>query len=84
MENAAQSPRCKADEHRDEGAYVRLRDRAEVEDNTADGVFGRASKLINSKIGGYRFRVSDHRVIFDLVGDDIVVLRVGHRGDIYR
>lgn len=43
-----------------------------------------STKLINSKIGQYRFRVGDHRVIFDLIGDDIVVLRVGHRREIYR
>lgn len=43
LENTAQSPGCKADEARDEGAYVRLRDRTEGEENAADGVFGRAS-----------------------------------------
>ncbi|MDP1808184.1 MAG: UvrD-helicase domain-containing protein [Actinomycetota bacterium] len=39
--NAAQSPGCKADEARGEGAYVLLRDRTEGEENAADGVFGR-------------------------------------------
>jgi len=43
LENAAQSPGCKADEARDEGTYVQLRDRTEGEENAADGVFGRAS-----------------------------------------
>jgi mRNA interferase RelE/StbE len=43
-----------------------------------------AVRLINPKIGEYRFRVGDHRVVFDLIGLDIVVLRVGHRRDIYR
>jgi mRNA interferase RelE/StbE len=32
----------------------------------------------------YRFRVGEYRVIFDLEGDDIVVLRVGHGRQIYR
>ncbi len=54
-QNAAQSSRCnsgspqsgfgfvgqKADEARGEGAYVQIRDRAEGEENEADGVFGR-------------------------------------------
>ena len=44
LENAVQSPGCKADDARGEGAYVRLRDRTEGEENAADGVFGRASK----------------------------------------
>jgi len=43
-----------------------------------------STKLINHRIGEYRFRVADHRVIFDLIDNDIVVLRVGHRRDIYR
>ena len=43
-----------------------------------------STKLINPKIGEYRFRVGDHRVIFDLIVDEIVILRVGHRRDIYR
>ena len=43
-----------------------------------------ASRLSDAKLGTYRFRIGDYRVIFDLEGDDIVVLRVGHRSTIYR
>lgn len=43
-----------------------------------------ARKLTNSSLGTYRFRIGDYRVIFDLEGNDIVVLRVGHRRDIYK
>jgi mRNA interferase RelE/StbE len=43
-----------------------------------------ARKLTNPKIGTYRFRVGDHRIIFDLVGGDLVILRIGHRKEIYR
>jgi mRNA interferase RelE/StbE len=43
-----------------------------------------AKKLINPKIGSYRFRIGDYRVIFDIVDDSIVILRVGHRGSIYK
>ncbi len=42
-----------------------------------------AKKLINPKIGTYRFRVGDYRVIFD-IGRDDVILRVGHRKSIYK
>jgi len=45
---------------------------------------GHAKALTNSSLGSYRFRIGDYRVIFDLEGDDIVVLRVGHRRQIYR
>ncbi|MEW6379735.1 MAG: type II toxin-antitoxin system RelE/ParE family toxin [bacterium] len=41
-----------------------------------------ARKLINPKIGTFRLRVGDYRVIFDIEGEDIVVLRIGHRRDI--
>ena len=43
-----------------------------------------AEKLSDSKIGTFRFRIGDYRVIFDISGIDIVVLRVGHRSSIYR
>ncbi|MDO9513456.1 MAG: type II toxin-antitoxin system RelE/ParE family toxin [Elusimicrobiota bacterium] len=44
----------------------------------------KAKKLIHSKIGSYRYRIGDYRIVFDLDGKDIVILRVGHRREIYR
>lgn len=49
-----------------------------------DDPFGHGKALINTSQGGYRFRVGDYRVIFDLEDEEIVVLRVGHRREIYR
>jgi mRNA interferase RelE/StbE len=43
-----------------------------------------AEKITDAKLGSYRFRIGDHRVIFDLEGQDIVILRIGHRREIYR
>ena len=43
-----------------------------------------AERITDPKLGSYRFRIGDYRVIFDLEGKDIVILRVGHRRDIYR
>jgi len=43
-----------------------------------------ASKLTDPALGTYRFRIGDYRVIFDVEDKEIVVLRVGHRRDIYR
>ena len=41
-------------------------------------------KLSDPSIGTYRFRIGDYRVIFDIEGNDIVVLRLGHRKEIYK
>lgn len=43
-----------------------------------------AEGLTNSELGEYRFRVGDYRVIFDVEGEKIVVLAVGHRREIYK
>ncbi len=43
-----------------------------------------ASRLIDSKLGMFRFRIGDYRVICDIEDDEIIILRVGHRKDIYR
>jgi mRNA interferase RelE/StbE len=43
-----------------------------------------SEKITDSKLGSYRYRVGDYRVIFDLNGEDIVILRIGHRRAIYR
>ena len=45
---------------------------------------GRAKKLTRPELGQYRLRVGDWRIIFDLDGRDVVVLRIGHRREIYR
>ncbi len=52
---------------------------AETEDMSAY-----AKKLTNSRAGEYRLRIGDYRVVFDMKGSTCVVLRVQHRGDIYR
>ncbi|MFO0774721.1 MAG: type II toxin-antitoxin system RelE/ParE family toxin [Nitrospiraceae bacterium] len=43
-----------------------------------------AEPLKQSDLGSYRFRIGDYRVVFDLDHDNIVILRVGHRREIYR
>ncbi|MHA1649225.1 MAG: type II toxin-antitoxin system RelE family toxin [Candidatus Helarchaeota archaeon] len=43
-----------------------------------------ARKLVNPKIGTYRFRIGDYRVIFDIDKENIIILRIGHRKDIYK
>jgi mRNA interferase RelE/StbE len=43
-----------------------------------------AEKLTDPRLGTYRFRIGEYRIIFDLESTDLVVLRIGHRKDIYR
>jgi mRNA interferase RelE/StbE len=44
----------------------------------------RSKKLTNSDLGQFRLRVGDWRIVFDVEGKDVVILRVGHRREIYR
>ena len=41
-------------------------------------------KLMNHKIGAYRFKIGDYRVIFDIDNNNLVILRIGHRKSIYK
>ena len=43
-----------------------------------------SEKLSDPALGTYKFRIGDYRVIFDIEGNDVVVLRVGHRREIYK
>lgn len=43
-----------------------------------------ARKMTSSKIGQYRWRAGNYRIIFDLSGKTIQILKVGHRKEIYR
>ena len=43
-----------------------------------------AESLTDSSLGSYRFRVGDYRIVFDIEGTDIVILRVGHRRELYK
>ena len=43
-----------------------------------------AHKLSDTNLGTYRFRIGDYRVIFDVDGKKLVILRIGHRKEIYR
>ena len=42
-----------------------------------------AKKLINPMIGSYRWSVGNYRIVFDVDGKIIVVLKIGHRKDVY-
>lgn len=50
----------------------------------AENPFLYARKMTDPTLGTYRFRIGEYRVIFDIEDNKIIVLRLGHRRDIYR
>lgn len=52
--------------------------------STVEDIFDVAKRLTDTGIGSYRLRVGNYRIIFDVDGDAIVVLRVQHRSEVYR
>ena len=50
----------------------------------AENPLENAKKLISFRLGKYRWRIGNYRVIFDIEGSDIVVLRIRHRKEIYK
>lgn len=43
-----------------------------------------AHTLTNSDLGSYRFRVGDYRIVCDLDDDQIIIIAIDHRKEIYR
>lgn len=43
-----------------------------------------AVKLVESEVGEYRWRVGVYRIIFDIHGNTLVILRIRHRREVYK
>ena len=43
-----------------------------------------ADTLQDSRYGQYRFRIGDYRVLFDVEEGSLMILRIGHRKDVYK
>ena len=44
-----------------------------------------AYPVLKGRFAGLRkFRVGDHRVIYAIIGDEVLILRIGHRRDVYK
>lgn len=43
-----------------------------------------SKRLINPSIGSFRWRVGNYRIIFDIEKNKIIILRIGHRREIYK
>lgn len=42
-----------------------------------------AERLTNFKDANFRFRIGEYRILFDLINNEIFVLKIKHRKDIY-
>jgi len=44
-----------------------------------------ASPMLKGRFAGLRkHRIGDYRVIYAILGDDVLILRIGHRREVYR
>jgi len=44
-----------------------------------------SNPILKGPFAGLRkFRIGDYRVIYALLGDDLLILRIGHRSNIYK
>lgn len=44
-----------------------------------------AFPVLKGRFAGLRkFRVGDHRIIYAILGDEVLILRIGHRRDVYK
>ena len=64
-----------------EDVKLRIKEKFNLLLNDPTGI---SKKLSSPLIGTYRLRVGDYRVIFDIDDDKVVILRIGHRKDIYK
>jgi mRNA interferase RelE/StbE len=64
-----------------EDVKLRIKEKFNLLLNDPTGI---GKKLSSPLIGTYRLRVGDYRVIFDIDDDKVIILRIGHRKDIYK
>ncbi|MBU0708795.1 type II toxin-antitoxin system RelE/ParE family toxin [Patescibacteria group bacterium] len=56
-----------------------------LDEYCANNPLKKADRLTDFRLGDYRFRIGDWRVVFDLGVDEVLIIHlVGHRRDIYR
>jgi mRNA interferase RelE/StbE len=51
---------------------------------TVEKINAYSKKLENSKIGDYKLRVGNYRLIYDSEKDLIIITKIDHRKDIYK
>lgn len=63
-------------------AQVRRRILAALEQLEANPYVGQ--RVVAQATGAWRLRVGDWRIRYDIAGDEVHLLRVRHRGEVYR
>ncbi len=43
-----------------------------------------AERLVDNSYGQWRFRIGDYRALCDVRGNEIIILKIGHRREIYK
>lgn len=43
-----------------------------------------AKSLTDKTLGDFRFRIGDYRVIFDVKNNKAIILKIGHRKEVYK
>ncbi len=46
--------------------------------------FAFAQKLTDFRFGQYQFRIGDYRILFDVQDDSVIILKLGHRKEVYK
>lgn len=52
--------------------------------SAADNPMKFAERLTDPSLGQFRFRIGNYRVIFDVEGDEIFVLKIARRDKVYK
>ena len=71
------------------------RDLSRIDKTQARKILNSLEKDLSEKAGFFpvlkghfsglrKYRIGDYRVIYAIIGEDVVVLRIAHRGDIYK
>ena len=63
---------------------IRLRIRKAIEDRLMPGPIKFGEPLRRSLSGFRRLRVGDYRVIYQLQGRTVLILKIGHRSEVYK
>lgn len=71
------------------------RDLSRIDKAQAKRILNKLEKELSEKADSYpvlkgrfaglrKYRIGDYRVVYAIIGDDVVVLRIAHRRDVYK
>ena len=71
------------------------RDLSRIDKAQAKRILNKLEKELSEKANSFpvlkvpfaglrKYRIGEYRVIYAIIGDDVVVLRIAHRGDVYK